>query len=586
MATAVGSVIDGKYEILKQIGKGGMSVVYLAMDKRLNKQWAVKEVQKNGRGKNGEVVVQSLLAEANMMKRLDHPALPRIVDIIDNGDVIYVIMDYIEGESLDKILEMNGPVDQETVIEWSKQICDILHYLHSQKPPVIYRDMKPANLMLRPDGTVKIIDFGIAREYKEENLSDTKVLGTRGYAAPEQLDKETQTDPRTDIYGLGATMYHLLTGKSPAKVDMHTKTVRQYNSNIYIGLENIVKKCIEAEPEDRYQSAAELMYALEHYEEEDEIFRKRQKKKLGLFIGAAGLSVLMLINGIGLSIAAKAVDKNQYETLISYVGNDNTLVENCKEAIKIDPGRLEALDKLINVYAESEEVQFDSKASQMLSGAWSSYVNAVGDVSSLSGEELAKYAELQYNTGKLYLYAFSGDVDLWGRISHAKPYFSAVAELGTGTEGYDTAKNFLYLNDFYSKFVMNKKGVNEATKEDFDALLETIDECLETSRALNDSDSKYVQLATYDVISQMIGLNEKNMISVGMQPGQLKDLLNRIRDYADATSVNKSVSMDMRQEILTNYSVYISQIDRDYENYMKFNGLEIDTSVEDTEVTE
>lgn len=101
MATQIGTVIDGKYEILKQIGKGGMSVVYLAMDRRLNKQWAVKEIRKNARGKLNEVVVNSLLAEANLMKRLDHPALPRIVDIIDNGQTIYVIMDYIEGESLE-----------------------------------------------------------------------------------------------------------------------------------------------------------------------------------------------------------------------------------------------------------------------------------------------------------------------------------------------------------------------------------------------------------------------------------------------------------------------------------------------------
>ena len=103
--TQIGTVIDGKYEILKEIGAGGMSTVYLAMDNRLNKQWAVKEIKKQGKNKNDEIVVNSLLAEANLMKRLDHPALPRIVDIIDNGITIYVIMDYIEGESLDKILE-------------------------------------------------------------------------------------------------------------------------------------------------------------------------------------------------------------------------------------------------------------------------------------------------------------------------------------------------------------------------------------------------------------------------------------------------------------------------------------------------
>lgn len=121
--TEIGTVIDGKYEILKEIGRGGMSIVYLAMDKRLNKQWAVKEIRKKGSGKNDEVVVNSLLAEANMMKKLDHPSLPRIVDIIDNGITIYVVMDYIEGESLDKILSEYGAQPEELVVNWAKQLC-------------------------------------------------------------------------------------------------------------------------------------------------------------------------------------------------------------------------------------------------------------------------------------------------------------------------------------------------------------------------------------------------------------------------------------------------------------------------------
>ena len=559
-----------------------MSIVYLAMDKRLNKQWAVKEVQKNGRGKNGEVVVQSLLAEANMIKRFDHPSLPRIVDIIDNGETIYVIMDYIEGESLDKILEMGGPVDQETVIEWAKQICDILHYLHSQNPPVVYRDMKPANLMLRPDGTVKIIDFGIAREYKEENISDTKVLGTRGYAAPEQLDKEQQTDPRTDIYGLGATMYHLLTGKSPAKVDMHTKTVRQYNSNIFIGLENIIKKCIEFDPADRYQSAAELMYALEHYEEEDEIFRKKQKKKLGLFIASIGMSVVMLIAGIGLSIAANAVDKNTYENLVAPGGLGEYEVSNCYEAIRIDPGRLDAFERLTDIYAQSEEVKFDKDESNKLSQKWGEYLNAIGDPNDLSEEDRDRYAALRYETGKLYLYAYSDDVDLWGRISKAKGEFEAVKQYGAGSEGYTTAENFLYLYDFYSKFVLNKQGYNEATKKDYDELLENIEKCLKTAKSLDGSDSKYIQLATYAVVCYTVDTNTQGMISEGINPETLKDLLTTVRSYAENTQVNKSISQDMRSEILDKHNERVSKIDREYENFVKFNNVYSSASAEVT----
>ena len=208
-----GQVIDNKYEVLKLIGKGGMSRVYLAMDKRLNKQWAVKEIQKNARDANNEIVIQSAIAEANMIKSLDHPSIVRIVDIIDNGDVIYIIEDYIEGETLSTILEQNGAQSQDTVIEWAMQICEALEYLHTRKPPIIYRDMKPANVMLKPDGNIKIIDFGIAREYKERSLADTVNLGTRGYAAPEQFGKHGQTDARTDIYCLGVTLYHLLDGQ-------------------------------------------------------------------------------------------------------------------------------------------------------------------------------------------------------------------------------------------------------------------------------------------------------------------------------------------------------------------------------------
>ena len=213
----VGQIIDGKYEILKEVGKGGMSRVYLAMDQRLNKQWAVKEIQKRGRDENNEYVIQSAIAEANLIKSLDHPSIVRITDIIENDDVIYIVEDYIEGETLASILKREGEQPQERVIEWAIQLCEALQYLHSRTPAIIYRDMKPGNVMLRPEGTIKIIDFGIAREYKAENLEDTTCLGTRGYAAPEQFGGKGQTDARTDIYCLGATLYHLLTGKNPAQ---------------------------------------------------------------------------------------------------------------------------------------------------------------------------------------------------------------------------------------------------------------------------------------------------------------------------------------------------------------------------------
>lgn len=307
----IGSVIDGKYEILTEIGHGGMSVVYLAMDTHLNKQWAVKEIKKKGSGKNDEIVVNSLLAEANMMKRLDHPSLPRIVDIIDNGITIYVVMDYIEGESLDKILAEYGAQPEELVIGWAKQLCDALSYLHSQKPPIIYRDMKPANVMLKPEGNIKIIDFGIAREYKEQSLADTTVLGTKGYAPPEQYSG--QTDARSDIYALGMTMHHLLTGIDPRTGEAYAP-VRMWNPEVSEGMEMIIDKCVQPAAEHRYQNCQDLLYDLEHPELITRDYKRKQKRKLNCFITSVILAVVMVISGVVCNIVSTRMNNSDYET--------------------------------------------------------------------------------------------------------------------------------------------------------------------------------------------------------------------------------------------------------------------------------
>ena len=217
--TELGTVLDGKYEILKKVGQGGMSIVYLAMDNRLNKQWAVKEIKNDG-SKSVETLLKGLEREANILKNVDHPVLPRIVDIINENGTIYVIMDFVEGKPLNEVLKAEGAQKQSDVIEWGRALASALDYLHSMNPPIIYRDMKPSNVMLKPDGSVKLIDFGTAKEYVIENNADTTALGTRGYAAPEQFGDAQgrgiyNTDARTDIYNLGATLYHLVTGNNP-----------------------------------------------------------------------------------------------------------------------------------------------------------------------------------------------------------------------------------------------------------------------------------------------------------------------------------------------------------------------------------
>lgn len=365
--TEIGTVLDEKYEILKQIGQGGMSIVYLAIDNRLKKQWAVKELRSNM--EDIESVLHSIENEANILKRIDHPAIPRIVDILRENGVIYVVMDYVEGRTLAEIVEEEGAQNQDTVIEWGLQLADALKYLHSMNPPIIYRDMKPSNIMLKPDGSVKLIDFGTAKEFKVEKIADTTALGTRGYAAPEQFGDSTgkgkyNTDEKTDIYSLGATLYHIVTGKSPSEPPYEILPIREWNSNLSQGLEVIIKKCTEPNPENRYKNCAELIYAFEHYDTLDKSYRKKEIKKMCLFLFSICITAFFyLLAGYG-KRGKEELQMQEYKTVInqaqSFVMKNqyDEAIEHLKVAIeKIDSTKAEAYEELINIYILQDNLE-------------------------------------------------------------------------------------------------------------------------------------------------------------------------------------------------------------------------------------
>ena len=429
----IGSLVDGKYRILNKVGQGGMSVVYLAMNEKANKQWAIKEVRKDG-VLDFEAVKQGLVAETDILKKLSHPNLPSIIDVIDQKDSFIIIMDYIQGNSLAKALAEYGALPQENVIEWAKQLCDVLGYLHSRKPAIIYRDMKPANIMLKPDGNVTLIDFGTAREFKERNLADTTCLGTVGYAAPEQFGGMGQTDGRTDIYCLGATLYHLVTGMNPSEPPYEIKPIREVNPGLSSGLEKIIMKCTQRNPNDRYQSAEELMYALEHYDEIDDIHRKKQKGKLGFFCVALAWTFFFVGVAIWGYVSAEQKKKENYDFILAQAQT----VEDYYEAILTDPSRTEAylgasdysglIDFLINDgKLDSQESGYLSKLKAGLDDVNSNgYSSAVAVLDILKRENPEGYAKVCYELGETYLFYYDVGVEkdkyaaaaLW--FQHAK----------------------------------------------------------------------------------------------------------------------------------------------------------------------
>ena len=436
----IGQVIDDKYEILKLIGKGGMSKVYLAMDKRLNKQWAVKEIQKNARDKNNEVVLQSAIAEANLIKALDHSAIVRIVDIIENDTEIYIIEDYIEGETLGSILKEQGAQSQKQVIEWGIQLCEALEYLHTRKPPIIYRDMKPANVMLKPDGNIKVIDFGIAREYKEQNMADTVSLGTKGYAAPEQFGGRGQTDARTDVYCLGVTLYHLVTGHNPADPPYELKRIRYWNPQLSPGLEAIIQKCTQQNPDDRYQSCAELLYALRNYEKYGAAYRAAQKRKLNIFRAMVGIALLGLLVGVTGSIMRNHANTADYEQNILWATNASNTADKVQfysTAIDIKP--LDEQAYLGMIQAMKEDAKFTVDEELILREKVDKYQSDL--------MKTAEYADLAYEIGSLYWHYYD-----YGKKEGQSESDNQLTRMKSAIPWFDDAVNYgNENNDFYNR---------------------------------------------------------------------------------------------------------------------------------------
>lgn len=550
-----GLIIGEKYEILTKIGEGGMSVVYLARDTHLNKQWAVKEIRKKGREKEDDVVVKSLRVEADMMKKLDHPALPRIVDIIENNVTIYVVMDYVEGLSLDKILAEYGAQPEELVIEWGKQICDALIYLHGQKPPIIYRDMKPANVMLKPEGNIKIIDFGIAREYKEQGLADTTLLGTKGYAPPEQYSG--QTDARSDIYALGMTLHHLLTGIDPRAGEAYAPA-RMWNPELSEGIELIINKCVEPAAENRYQNCQDILYDLEHPGLITEGYKNKQKRKLRIFGAAFTLAVLCLLSGIVCGKMSEYINNSDYDVLIS-TSTASSLEDKTasyKRAIEIYPERTSAYLYLLQAYED------EGRFSKSENDEFLALYNAHRDSFDESGTDVA---ELKYKIGMMYFNYYTeddGGYSFSTRVQKAYSFFVENYESGTEFEGKALSDCYYHICSFYKKYILSASTVEEASKDNFDILFETIESALSSV----ENAGAYDQLSLYNGTFMLLYDQRNNIVQVNVEQEEVLTLLEKVRDRAAALTVQKEQSQKLQQEILDNYDTYREAIERAYRN--------------------
>ncbi len=547
-------VIGGKYEILKKVGEGGMSTVYLAIDTRLNKQWAIKEIKKIDDSKRDEIVINSLLAEANLIKRLDHPALPRIVDIIDNEITIFIVMDYIEGESLDKILNEYGAQSEDIVIGWAKQLCDVLSYLHEQKPPIIYRDMKPANIMIKPEGNVKIIDFGIAREYNEQSLADTTVLGTRGYAPPEQYSG--QTDTRSDIYALGMTLHHVLTGIDPRASEGYAP-VRMWNPEISEGMESIIDKCVQPVAEYRYQNCQDLLYDLEHPELITKDYKRKQKRKVHLFTAACVVFGFCLLVGIICNVCAMRLNTGSYDMLVatSTASSLEDKILNYKSAIDIYPQKPDAYYKILEAY--EDEGEFGKKENDVFLAIY----NINQDM--LNPKDVG-VLELRYKIGMMYFnyYTEENHYSFSTRVQKAYTFFEENHQSNREFPHQEISDCYYQICGFYKKYILNTTTIEEVSKENYDNLIKKINS---TIGSMNKS-SPYDQLMLYNSVLMLLYDQRNSMTQVDVEEEDVVTLLETVYKKTRNLTVQKEQSKQLQNEILENYEEYMEAIKRSYIN--------------------
>src|SRR5579863_5073461 len=256
------TLLHKRYVVMQTIGQGGMAAVYQARDTRKGTLCAIKEMSLSTVAPDERPqAIQNFLAEAKILSRLNHPNLPAFTDFFTEDARHFLVMEYIDGSTLEDLLDRNGrPFSERRVLSWARQLCDVLEYLHSQQPPVIFRDMKPGNVMLTRTGRIKLIDFGIARLFKGRGSQDTQLLGTPGFAPPEQYGS-AQTDERSDIYSLAMTLYQLMTCSISEKgfglSDVHTKF-----PHISPPVARALEKATAMRVEDRYESIVVFRRAL------------------------------------------------------------------------------------------------------------------------------------------------------------------------------------------------------------------------------------------------------------------------------------------------------------------------------------
>lgn len=533
-ALKVGDILADRYKVVDLIGTGGTASVYLVNDMKLGVYRALKEliVTKTERGK---MQYRMVMHETELLRKLAHPAIPEIMDIweIEENSALYMLMEYVDGGSLydhaKREFSEGRQISEDNIIAWGIELCDVLRYLHEQrKPKVIYRDLKPQNVMLNGRGDIRLLDFGISREITPNyNMKGTTQLGSIGFAAPEcTLEDGFWFDERSDIYALGRVLYYLATGHYPGDLSKPVVPIRRYNETRSIGLEKIINKATASDYRVRYQSVSEMLYDLENIDKLGVEYNRRMNFRFRSLIGLAVSSVVFFASGGIAAFAQSKQEANTFSNLIT-VGVANKDSGKVLDAIKLRPTELKGYYSLIDVY------KVDGNFSNEEANEFSKVLLAnLQDLRATKG-----YGDLAFDIGRLYWF-YQGD----GGAVQSITWFEDAVNFKASND--KVAKVYLELGKFKKDIVSSVAEASDAGmyKKYWGALTELYD--LEVS---NDMMKLTLVRTVYDTID-IYGYQLKND---GVSKDDITGLYDKATKVLNSTYPTTTQLKELKQDLET-----------------------------------
>ena len=519
--------------MIGKIGQGGTGSVYLAYDRKLAIERVVKEVRFAGTS-DYERKRQQLVSEINIIKELQHPFIPQIIDLFSEGDALMIVMEKIEGKNLKECVRERGCVSRETALEWGIQLARILVYLHGKDPPVFHRDLKPENVILHPSGRLYLIDFGIACQ-QEAYPGGDEFRGTIGYAAPEQYLSPLKVDGRGDIYSLGRLLSFCFYG-NPAEAGRLPDT-REEMQRKWDGFRNILRKCTEADPEKRYESMDKVL--------EDLICLSKAGHRAGnrfrrCCLWAIVGILFLVIAGRSFGRAARVREANHLMDCAMETPDREKKRVFYLESLKKAPWKEEIYQNMLDTYILPNHFS---------SGEAVALMNILQDADALPAlkkQNPKAYARFCYKLGMGYFYQMGGGI---GKME-SEIWFQRAEQTGRGLTETQCGRASCYrkIGKYYRSFLYYGQDRNrEADRDDYMDFFETLRQLTAYSLkhpGVSDQDAAWyaayeVTVEIRDYAGDFLKEDEITGDTLRKELGKIETFLNRLSDDVDEDRKNQ-----------------------------------------------